>query len=91
MTSDKKPNVVVYTTSTCPNCRILKELLKAKSIPFKEENMASPAALTELNMHSIFAMTAPVLRIEDKFYSNITENGKINIAKINDILHQHDT
>jgi hypothetical protein len=69
----------------------LKELLKAKSIAFKEENMASPAALTELNMHSVFTMTAPVLRIEDKFYSNITETGKLDIAKNNDILHQHDT
>jgi hypothetical protein len=53
--------------------------------------MASPAALTELNMHSVFTMTAPVLRIEDKFYSNITETGKLDIAKNNDILHQHDT
>lgn len=87
MTSNKKQNVVIYTTSACPNCRILKELLKTKNIDFKVENMASPAALTELNMHGVFTMTAPVLRVDDKFYSNITETGKLNIAKINDILH----
>jgi glutaredoxin len=83
--------ITIYTTSTCPNCQILKELLKSKNLPFKEENMATPAALTELSMHNIFAMTAPVLRIDDKFYSNITNAGKLDIPMVESILKSHGT
>ncbi len=81
--------ITIYSTQICPNCKMLKELLKTKSIAFNEENMATPAALTELSMNNIFARTAPVLRIDDKFYTNVTEAGKLDVSKIETILKSH--
>ncbi len=81
--------ITVYSTQTCPNCQMLKELLKKKNIAFNEENMATPAALTELSMNNVFARTAPVLRIDDKFYTNVTEAGKLDVSKVETILKSH--
>jgi len=82
------PDVLIYTTKTCPNCKTLKQLLDQKSINYKEEDMATPAALTELRMNGVFTMAAPVLQVGSKFHihKDIFNRDKIDYIKIEQIL-----
>jgi glutaredoxin len=61
--------ISVYSMKFCPNCKILKQLLERENIQYKEINMATPEAMTELRINSIFTMSAPVLQIGNKFYT----------------------
>lgn len=45
---------------------MLKQLLERENIQYKDINMATPEALTELRMNNIFTMSAPVLQITTK-------------------------
>ncbi|VVB90142.1 Glutaredoxin [uncultured archaeon] len=62
-------DVLIYSTGNCPNCRVLKQFLEKKNVVYKEVDMATPAALTELRMNGVYTMAAPVLQIGDKFYT----------------------
>lgn len=60
---------VVYSTETCPRCEQLKNVLKGWKIEFQEADMATPEALTELRINGVFTLTAPVLQVDDEFYT----------------------
>ena len=38
-------NIVVYTKANCPNCVTAKDLLKARGLPFQEDNLDAPALM----------------------------------------------
>jgi glutaredoxin len=59
----------LYSTTNCPNCRVLKQFFETKNIQYKEIDMATPAALTELRMNGVFTMSAPVLQIGSSFFT----------------------
>lgn len=61
--------ISVYSTKLCPNCKMLKQLLGQENIQYKDIDMATPIGLTELRINSIFTMSAPVLQIDNKFYT----------------------
>jgi len=61
--------IQIYSTTNCPNCRVLKQFFETKNIQYKEINMATPAALTELRMNGVFTMSAPVLQIGSRFFT----------------------
>lgn len=61
--------IQIYSTTNCPNCRVLKQFFETKNIQYKEVNMATPAALTELRMNGVFTMSAPVLQIGSRFFT----------------------
>lgn len=61
--------ISIYSTKLCPNCNILKQLLGQENIQYKDIDMATPIGLTELRMNSVFTMSAPVLQIDNKFYT----------------------
>lgn len=81
--------VIVYSTPTCPNCVVLKELLKKAAIEFAEVNMASPAGLTELRMNGVFAMSAPVLQIDGSFYPRLSTEKGLNAGYVSGLLLKH--
>ena len=60
---------VVYTTKTCPKCEQLKKELKEHGADFQNMDMSTPQALTELRVNGVFTLAAPVLQIDDKFYT----------------------
>ena len=62
-------NYRVYSTKSCPKCEQLKAALVEAGISFENLDMASPEALTELRINGVFALSAPVLQVEDKFYT----------------------
>ncbi len=38
----RRPQVVVYTTPTCPDCRALKAWLEARGVPYEERDLSDP-------------------------------------------------
>lgn len=62
-------NVTVYSKKDCPNCDMLKGLLNKENIEYKIVKIDTPAALTELRLNDVYTMSAPVLQIDNKFYT----------------------
>ena len=50
--------------------------------------MATPAALTELRMNGVFTMTAPVLQVDNRFYTykEIFSQDRIDNSKLESLL-----
>jgi glutaredoxin len=59
----------VYSTKSCPKCEQLKAALVDAGISFENLDMATPEALTELRINGVFTLSAPVLQVEEKFYT----------------------
>lgn len=80
--------ILIYSTRNCPNCRVLKQFLENKNVPFNEVDMATPAALTELRMNGVFTMAAPVLQIDTKFhtYNELFTQDRINQSKLESLI-----
>lgn len=77
--------IVLYSTPICPKCQVLKGALPTDIVIV---DMREPAALTELRINGVFAMSAPVLQIEDNFYieKDLFKNGNIDTSKLQRIL-----
>lgn len=60
-------NVIVYTMENCPNCRATKELLTRNHIDFGEKIMEDPDVMTELNIHKMFPLSAPLILYDGKY------------------------
>ena len=59
----------VYSTKTCPKCEQLKQALEKAGFSFENLDMTTPEALTELRINGVFTLSAPVLQVEDRFYT----------------------
>ncbi|MHC1631384.1 MAG: glutaredoxin family protein [Methanotrichaceae archaeon] len=60
---------VVYTTKDCPRCKQVKKVLEDWGADFQVADMTSAESLTELRVNGVFTLTAPVLQLENKFYT----------------------
>ncbi|MBE0524453.1 MAG: NrdH-redoxin [Methanosarcinales archaeon] len=80
--------ITIYSTKVCPNCQILKKILSDSGIAYNEMDMSTPAALTELTMNSVFTMSAPVLQIQNRFYTTkeLFNGDTIDRQKVEDII-----
>ncbi|MCW4022301.1 MAG: glutaredoxin family protein [Candidatus Bathyarchaeota archaeon] len=79
--------VVVYTTSGCPRCDMLKKWLKNKNTNFEEKNLEDSDVMTDLVMRNFVVMSAPALEVNGDVFtdSQIFENNgviKSDISKI---------
>lgn len=73
--------VVVYTTSGCTRCDMLKKWLKNKNTDFEEKNLEDIDVMTDLVMRNFVVLSAPAIEIKGVVYteSQIFEsNGLIN-------------
>ena len=59
----------VYSTNSCPKCEQLKTALTKTKVQFEVLDMATPEALTELRINGVFTLAAPVLQVEERFYT----------------------
>ncbi len=59
----------IYSTNSCPRCEQLKKALAKAGISFENLDMTTPEALTELRISGVFTLSAPVLQVEEKFYT----------------------
>ena len=79
--------VVVYTTSGCPRCDMLKNWLKNKNTNFEEKNLEDSDVMTDLVMRNFVVMSAPALEVNGDVFtdSQIFENNgviKSDISKM---------
>ena len=79
--------VVVYTTSGCPRCDMLKRWLKNKNADFEEKNLDDSDVMADLVMRNFVVMSAPALEVEGTVYTDtqIFENNgliKPGVSKI---------
>ncbi|MDF3834154.1 glutaredoxin [Cupriavidus basilensis] len=47
MASASHPQVIIYTTPTCPDCRTLKAWLAREGIAFEERDLSDPEIMVE--------------------------------------------
>lgn len=66
----ESPQLIVYTLEHCPNCDILKGILKKNGLKYTERDLSSAESLTELRMNGVFVNEAPVLQKKDNFYTS---------------------
>ena len=60
---------IVYSTKACHKCEQLKKALKGWGTDFEIMDMGTPEVLTELRVNGVFTLAAPVLQVDDKFYT----------------------
>jgi len=63
---NKKP--VVYTSSGCPKCSMLKNWLKNRGFEFEEKTLDTEV-VANLVMKNIVVLSAPILEVEGTFYA----------------------
>ncbi len=61
----------LFSTKNCPRCLLLKDLLTKAGVSFDVVDMSTPESQTELYSNGVFTLSAPVLQINDKFYTAI--------------------
>jgi glutaredoxin len=79
--------VVVYTTSGCPRCVMLKRWLKNKNTNFEEKNLDDSDVMADLVMRNFVVMSAPALEVDGVVYTDnqiFQNNGLIkpDVSKI---------
>jgi len=69
----KMPEVIIYTTPTCPHCRSAKEYLQHRGISFKEMDVSRDrSAASELAAANI--MGVPAFKINGEFIVGLDRN-----------------
>jgi len=58
--------VKVYSTSTCPYCRMVKEYLKAKEVSFQDINVAEDKSGLEEMVKISGQMGVPVITVDNE-------------------------
>jgi glutaredoxin len=63
-------SVVVYTTSGCTRCSMLKKWLKNKNTNFEEKNLEDSDVMTDLVMRNFVVQSAPAVEIDGTVYTD---------------------
>jgi glutaredoxin len=66
---ENQGRIAVYSTEVCPKCNRLKQYMNSLEIPFIKLDMQSPEGQTELRFNGIFVLEAPVLQINERFFT----------------------
>ena len=84
-------NVIVYTTSGCTRCDMLKKWLKNTNTNFEEKNLEDSDVMTDLVMRNFVVMSAPALEINGDVYTDnqiFESNGliKADFSKLLEVI-----
>ncbi|MCG5103926.1 glutaredoxin family protein [Oceanobacillus alkalisoli] len=60
-------NITVYTTTQCPYCKMVKDFLNEKDIPFKEVNVENDPAMMQKVVEQTGQMGVPQTEINGKW------------------------
>lgn len=61
------PQVIIYTTSTCPDCRALKAWLEREGIAFEERDLTDPKIMAEAKVRT-GVRVAPITLVGEKVF-----------------------
>ena len=59
--------VKVYSTTTCPYCKMAKRFLETNKIPYQDLNVAEDKAVLEEMIHKSGQMGVPVIDVDGEF------------------------
>jgi len=65
----KERTVRLYTTKDCTRCPQVRAWLTKNDIEYDEVDMSSAKWMAELRICGVFVMSAPVLQVDDEFYT----------------------
>ncbi len=61
------PEVVIYTTPTCPDCRMLKAWIQREGIAFEERDLTNPKIMAEAKTRT-GVRVAPITLVGEKVF-----------------------
>ena len=61
--------IVVYTSSGCPRCAMLKKWLMRENGDFEERNLEDVDVMADLVMRNAVVLSAPALEVEGAVYT----------------------
>lgn len=67
MASASHPQVIIYTTPTCPDCRALKAWLEREGIAFEERDLTDPKIMAEAKERT-GVRVAPITLVGEKVF-----------------------
>ena len=67
MASASHPQVIIYTTPTCPDCRALKAWLEREGIAFEERDLTDPKIMAEAKART-GVRVAPITLVGEKVF-----------------------
>lgn len=68
--------IIVYTSDNCSRCKMIKEILKSKNIPFSEKNVDDVEIMADLVMKDIVVLSTPVIQDGETFIYDFEEQVK---------------
>lgn len=81
MYSTHESRIVVYKTTGCPRCNMLKEWLRSTEREFEEKDLDDVDIMAELVMRNEVVLSAPALEVGGALYRQdeiFDEDGRIN-------------
>ena len=67
MANASHPRVIIYTTPTCPDCRMLKAWLGREEIAFEERDLSDPKIMEEAKART-GVRVAPITLVGEKVF-----------------------
>jgi len=64
-----RKKMVVYTSSGCPKCAVLKGMLRDRGADFEERNLEDVEVMANLIMRNIFVLSAPAVEVGGVVYT----------------------
>jgi glutaredoxin len=61
---------VVYTSSGCTRCDMLKKWLKNRNANFEEKDLGDSTVMTDLVMRNFVVMSAPAIEVGGEVYTD---------------------
>lgn len=69
---DKPKRIVrLYTTKSCTKCPQVRAWLSKNDIGYDEVDMSTGKWMAELRFNEVFVLSAPVLQIDDRFFTSL--------------------
>lgn len=79
MASESHPEVIVYTTPTCPDCWALKAWLKREGIAFDERDLSDPKFMAEAKART-GVRVAPITLVGEAVFYGTFQSQKSGLA-----------
>lgn len=79
MASASHPQVIIYTTPTCPDCWALKAWLERKGVAFEERDLLDPEIMEEAKART-GVRVAPITLVDEKVFYGTFPSQKPGLA-----------
>ena len=80
MSSTFHPQVTLYTTPTCPDCRMLKDWLNRVGIAFEERDLTDPAISAEAKARTGLRI-APITLVDGQVFFGTFASQKSDLVQ----------